>query len=515
MKSMLSKIILPFSRRRQVELVVVEAPDPKASKSARRIIWLPFVALAIVAGGSGAAWIAGKAGLLPGRTFIDSALNGQKSVSEAPEMHGNPQMQLGAVPQLSNTVNGSDEYGESGQDHGEDNGSASQGALDGGDSTEHGAAIVANDSLVSPFSSKSPLIRHLRKLQSVQARLAIGDDSGVSEQRKLLLALNQEIMRMKHDDANLGEILAAAIVLYSGGQPSAIEPLLKRKDLPPSVRKLLEGGILYVKGDLVGASDKLAHIDLRQFPKLLGGHLALVQARVSEGLDNRQRADLLRYTANSLPGTLLEEASLRRLIELSAVALDQSAFVKFSGRYARRFPASLYNSEFRRGFLDGVVRFESAKRSIAHAGLDSVVYSLEPNQRADILRELAEVALRKGQKNLCQYASGRERRLAQENSITWTRATLYYIACGVVEQSRESVERLQSLDVTDLQFIDRKLHASALKLARRAQLIEPFVMIEDAPPMSPQELPQDVQVIQANITNQLSNIETLIKESRQ
>ena len=392
-------------------------------------------------------------------------------------------------------------------------GEASAKEADGGG---HGAKEEVIELLpyAPPHSNKSRVVQQLRKLQSVQARLALGDKTVADEQKDSLLGLEVALARRKIDSKNPQEIYAVVIYLLSGGRPEPVEFFLKTAKLPKKQKDLLEGSIAYVKGDPAAAADLLTALDPKEFPALLAGQLAMIQSSLPDHFKPAERSKKLKFAINSLPGTLIEEASLRRLVKLSAESLDAHSFLKASNRYIRRFPQSLYGSEFRRDFLNGIVRFDVANKPVDADALDLVLLELDEPRRHDLLESLARQSLSKGLRGLCQYAAGRARRLSFENSSEWTRATLYYIACGVVEEGGDVIGKLDALNVSGLGPDDQFLQKMARRLAARVHLKEPFPGVPDATQIALQPVSEDIEKLKASVAQQLDVTKGLIERAK-
>jgi chemotaxis protein MotC len=385
----------------------------------------------------------------------------------------------------------------------------------GSQRSEHGGDSFAELPYVPPASLQSGLIGQVRQLQMVQERLAKGDASAVKEQKNLLVGIGQTLSGFAVDKANAAEIYSAVTYLLSGGRPDVVEHILTRKDLPIAVRNLLVGAIAYVKGDAQNAGDHLRNLDPLQFGRGISGHLAMVQASVVEDLTQANRRRLLELAANSMLGTLVEEAALRRIIEQSASGKDVDGFILAADRYHRRFARSLYNAEYMSALIEGILRFETDKSALSPDQLDTLIFFLPPERRNDILQALSEAGLRKGFDGLCRYASGRLRRLAAEGSVTWTRASLYYFSCSIAAKTTESVSSLKSLDLQRLDSRDRQLARSAILLAERAALADASVLDPKFRNASNVDLTDEQLAFQGAVRAEIAKIDQLIKESTQ
>jgi chemotaxis protein MotC len=381
------------------------------------------------------------------------------------------------------------------------------------ENTSEKTEATSGQSHVVATQRPSALAASIRKLQDVQSRIAAGDTSVTAAQRETLLEIEKNIANLSVEHAEPEDFMAATVYVLSGGKPAAVDQLINAKSIPPALHALMTGATHYVRGDLELASEKIARLASGQFPSFLGGHLAIAQARAVEALTYPQRREKLRIVTSTLPGTLLEEAALRRLIELAARHSDTTIFVRAALRHTRRFKNSLYGSEFRIAFIDGILTLDKAGKLPSNLDLDQLIFTQKYQQRFDLLKELSARALRRGSKPLCQYAAGRERRISLENGSDWTRATLFFLACGVVEQSRESVTQLQLLNVSGLSEEDRELHASALKLAKRALLFEPFVKNGELRKEVELAIPEETVTLYKSVNEKLEAATQIVTES--
>jgi chemotaxis protein MotC len=376
-------------------------------------------------------------------------------------------------------------------------------------------ASVDQTSYRPPASSKSELVRQLRVLQSIQSRLAYGDKSVLGGQRGILLALETELLKQSIDTRNPFEVDAIAVYLLSGGQPGPIQDVLKKARMSKKQRTLIQGSIAYVKGDSSEASALLAPLNPKIFPAFLAGHLAMVQSSFTGSLTPSERRSKLNFVINLLHGTLMEEAALRRLVKLSADSLDAHSFLKASDRYIRHFPRSLYGNEFISDLLSGLIRFEVQNKPIKFYELDRVLVKLDATRRRKFLENLARIAISKGLRGLCQSAAGRARRIASEGSPDSTRATLYYRACGVVDQSEAVIGNLESLDTSSLSNSDQLLHQMAKHFASQLHSRKALTLAGASMQRTPEVLPDDMIKLKASVAQQLHAIKELMERANQ
>ena len=386
--------------------------------------------------------------------------------------------------------------------------------IDGGG---HGESIAAAAvmSFLPPVAQSSRTAQLIRKLQFAQDRLANGNSDAVLLQRENLIMLGEAFSGIAVKNSSLSDVLAACAYLLSGGRPDVVEKFLEVKILPLQVRNLLQGVLAYTRGDQAEASSLLHDLDPRQFSPMIAGHLAMVKARVDANATVQQRMLYLLYTANQLPGTLLEEASLRRIIELSAKQSNRKSFLAAVTRYNRRFSKSIYSREYGEALINGIFVFaEDKKKPLSEHDLDALIFQQSQARRNELLERISEFAIRRGDVPLCLYATARVRRLSQEKSATWTRAILHNVACSVVTGHSDTTSNLGFLDRNLLSSNDMALFDSALRLqdAIRSRELNYAVETHEKPNDSQ---PDELAATRDMVKSELQLSEKIISESLQ
>jgi chemotaxis protein MotC len=149
---------------------------------------------------------------------------------------------------------------------------------------------------------------------------------------------------------------ARALIVYSmlGGNPQTLEQRLADMGEPGSPYVRLGVAILsYQKGASQKALAQLKAVDPLSIGGMFGASLALIRGLITENDEAaRHDFDAARLLA---PGTLVEEAALRRLMSIHRRSGNPEAFLRVSSRYARRFVASPYALQYAQEFTAGVV----------------------------------------------------------------------------------------------------------------------------------------------------------------
>lgn len=307
--------------------------------------------------------------------------------------------------------------------------------------------------------------RMLRSLQFVQDSVVLGDHSAAEMQRFMLETIDS---RLRDADASIFEeprnVDAALIYAMSGGNPATLEFLVARdvdgnfdNRVTDALRKYLSG-----KGTLIAKS--LADMVPEYRDQKIGPYLALVAGNVTITRDPAAALKFYDWARLTAPGTIVEEAALRRSL---SIALDTGMVEKgaaYSNRYARRFLHSPYASQFADLFVRLVVdHFDKLDEQFI---LTTLSFMDEPRQREVYLRIARQAAIN-GHTELARLSAARAKGLAgQVDDGMDALADLYG---GVADVSSGSVEAAMQaiIDIPDekLSPSDRALRTAAQAVA--------------------------------------------------
>lgn len=305
----------------------------------------------------------------------------------------------------------------------------------------------------------------VRSLQLVQDRIAGGDHAALPMQRKLLEMIDARFRaadsELFADPKNFRSLLVYAM---SGGNPATVGAVLARLHLDERSRAMGTGILDYLSGRPAGAQSVFRTIDPKAAEPGLGAFLSLVKGSLL-ALDDAQAAlPHLDYARLLAPGTLVEEAALRRSIPLAAAVADRERFLRACEQYVRRYLRSPYASQFAEAFVDGVVRLAD---TLAPADIDAIVAGMTEEQRKVVYLRIARFAAIENHKELSAFAS--ERALALGGGLEGEsdpRAALYASMSSVTSGTVEDVlAELRAIDRTKLSAGDRKLLEAAEAIA--------------------------------------------------
>ena len=169
----------------------------------------------------------------------------------------------------------------------------------------------------------------VRSLQALQDQVAHGSTAAQAAQAKMLVhvaAVFAEAGPAAWKEPRNAD--AAALYLFSAGRAGAVRDVIARgAAFPPEEDRLVKGALAYAEGQDEIARGLLGKFDPKALPRGLGGHLALVMATLYADKDPARAGAMLDMARLLVPGTLVEEAALRRQIFLLA---DTASLEKFT-----------------------------------------------------------------------------------------------------------------------------------------------------------------------------------------
>ena len=167
-----------------------------------------------------------------------------------------------------------------------------------------------------------------RLLTALQDDIARGAGSALDAQKVLQTRLAERFEEARpeqwEDPRN-----ARALIIYalSGGRPDVVRYVSETAVLAPPYGSLVKGALAYVEGRAGDARGHFATAGPERLDASLAGPVHLARAALVVDSDPARALDLLAQARVAAPGSLIEEASLRRAL-LVAAEMDQLATVE-------------------------------------------------------------------------------------------------------------------------------------------------------------------------------------------
>ncbi|UXT47943.1 chemotaxis protein [Agrobacterium tumefaciens] len=243
----------------------------------------------------------------------------------------------------------------------------------------------------------------LRSLQFVQDSVAMGDHSATEMQRFLLQTIDERLKSAPSaifkDPRNVD---AALVYAMSGGNPATLELLVARdvdgnfdSRVADILRKYLSG-----KGTLVAQS--IAAMVPEYRGTRIGAYLALIGGNVTIPRDPLAALSFYDIARLEAPGTIVEEAALRRSLAIAVEDGDAARGVEYAQRYARRFLHSPYASQFADLLVSLVVKRVD---SISEEAIQETFAMMDTERQKEAYLRLSRLAAISGKDSLARMAA--------------------------------------------------------------------------------------------------------------
>ncbi|WP_296742804.1 chemotaxis protein MotC [Mesorhizobium sp.] len=305
----------------------------------------------------------------------------------------------------------------------------------------------------------------VRSLQMIQDRIAGGDHAALPMQAKLLEMTDDRLRTADAEDFKDPKNFRALLVYgMSGGNPVTVEAAASRAAADPQSLAIAKGVVAYLNGRPEAAIEILKPIDPMSVPADLGAFLALVKGSL---LATDQPAAALNFLDEARllsPGTLVEEAALRRSVGIAATQGDAARFALASTQYVATYLYSPYASQFADSFVSGVITLHM---SVSQEKLVDITSMMDPEREKVIYLRIARRAAIDGLTELSAFASaraeqGRDGKGNQDDPRALLYSSLSTVTSATIEEVRS---RLGKIDRGKLSQGDRDLLDAAQAVA--------------------------------------------------
>lgn len=293
------------------------------------------------------------------------------------------------------------------------------------------------DRILKPDSNKEkkPFMQ-IRILQGLQSQTAKGSTHALKAQRRLLGRMNEYFKSLDpvywSDHRN---IRAAVLLLLSGGHPSVGHHLLSLGLPVEADMTMMQGALDYIEGRKEDAYANLTSFEPLDLEPSLGGQIALVQAVLYLPHDLKNALVAIDKARLLMPGSLIEEAALRRGVSIAAALNQPDLFQTYALQYIRHYRSSIYNEDFRRRFGLAMRHFSDNRSEETFDYLDGAITEFDMDTRREFYLLLAYSSLVEGNLDLTQKAARSALPLSMDNTPDRSRARLY-LAGSILKADR-------------------------------------------------------------------------------
>ncbi len=293
----------------------------------------------------------------------------------------------------------------------------------------------------------------VRALKEEQNRLAFGETGGLSSSSEAMNRAKAWLRSATAESWNDQRDLNALVVfLLGGGSIAGATRSIENAKLQDAQRASILASIAYSEGRFEAAED-LQKIDPLKVEPVLGAHVALAQATMLIKSDQTRAFDLLEVPSLLVPGSLIEEASLRRRIIFIAAHPEVGSLVQAVQIYMRRFGRSVYREALVNALSNVLIAREF--RELQDVGaVVAALGQLSAEHSASILLRLAESQAAQGRLQFVGGFAEPVLAVAAEGSRDRARASLYKAVADLLADPPR-------VTLTDLNQLERQQFTSS------------------------------------------------------
>ncbi|RCW82261.1 chemotaxis protein MotC [Phyllobacterium bourgognense] len=306
------------------------------------------------------------------------------------------------------------------------------------------------------------LVRSMRMLQD---QVASGKPEALPMLNRVLGHIAAQLQLAKPEVwSKPANVYAIFIYLLNGGNPQVVRTILASANLGQVDPKLVAGSLAYADGDTLRIIENFQELP-PNVPIELVASIYLVTATQLAGIDAATALKRLDYIRLNAPGTLLEEAALRRGLMIAARLGDKDKVRLMARNYLQRFAFSPYSEDFFRQLVDALMVI---KHKISNAEIEEMASLAWPGARLPFYLRMARGAIVDGDMGRARFASQQAEALATVLKADDTQARLYLAVSNVgSDKTGEAKTMLSQLPKDRLHGRDVELMEAATTMANK------------------------------------------------
>ena len=364
--------------------------------------------------------------------------------------------------------------------------------------------LIPAADFVLPTTRNSSVVKAMREITLLQTEMAVGTVDAPQKLKLAMLKVPKLIAEIDPSKATSSEVQAIALYVLSGGEPSVILKLLKAETLSKEQRELLEGVFSYSTADTGKAVDKLTPIDAKQFDVILNAQLTIAHAQLATAANRSNSIRQLAYAADIVPGTLIEEAAIRRIVARMNHKSNVDQFFYWSGRYLRRFPRSLYYHDFESSFVAAVMDMPGENANELEAGLTGLFKIAGEVRSEDLSRQILLSAISNGKMETCSQIFKSISPSYSLDSRNFENVSALMRVCVAANGDPDNLKALRAIKVSNLEAAIARHVAHAVVMEETIQSQEPLQDDGSFGPHQPLSTDQVYTELFASVAQQLA-----------
>lgn len=339
------------------------------------------------------------------------------------------------------------------------------------------AAIVGFGLLTSQPSNVSaqqqakefsaPLYALVRSLQYVQDSVVAGDFSAMEMQRFVLEQVDRKLREAKPEDFDdPRNVDAALIYAMSGGNPKTLDLIVARDRYGYFDEEITGIMRAYLNGLVPTTKKPMKEIVEEYLDTSLGPYIALIAANIKAAAKDIESVELFNLARLSSPGSLIEEAALRRSILISINHDMVGQALRFAHIYARRFSKSPYNVQFSQLIIEMIVQNLEA---IDEVIVDEIISYLPRDQQKRIYLRIARTGVVDANSVMAKKALQKLHLFEDANAAYYELLSNFYANVRDLSlgETKIAYEKIKAIKRRSLSPIDKPLYDAAVALAEQ------------------------------------------------
>ena len=168
------------------------------------------------------------------------------------------------------------------------------------------------------------------------------------------------------------------------------------------------------------------------------------------------------------PGTLIEEAAIRRQIRILGLTKNYDELKVLGSIYMRRFGKSHFLNDFVKSYTFALVHMKNEVENEILDDLKKLENNINKQQLMDILPYVARSSLILGKTKLAYWSASKFLKNNPVPNQLHSRVKLYLAAAGIIDskQRKQSLMQLSDVKIELLNTNDKKLHNAVKKLSQ-------------------------------------------------
>lgn len=327
--------------------------------------------------------------------------------------------------------------------------------------------LPMRSALAQNLDSSAPLYTLVRSLQYVQDTVVSGDFSAMEMQRFLLEQVDRKLREAQPEDFDdPRNVDAALIYAMSGGNPKTLDLVVAQDKYGYFDEEITGIMRAYLNGLIPTTKKPIEEIVDDYLNTAIGPYVALIAANVKAAAKDIKSVELFNLARLVAPGSLIEEAALRRsiLISINHTEFDQA--LSLAHIYARRFNKSPYNVQFSQLIIEMIVQNLD---NIDETLVDEVIAYLPVKQQKAIYLRIARTGVVNGNDVMAVKAREKAHLFEGERNVYYNMMADLYASINEMPkgETKKLLEDIANIKRRSLAPIDRPLHDAAMLLAEQ------------------------------------------------